>query len=46
MRLQLLNAFYDSVNYSLGTTISYTLLLLMTIGVLYVMAKYLGGEKK
>lgn len=46
MKLQLLNAFYDAVNYSLGSIIAYTLLLLMTVGLIYVMAKYLGGEKK
>lgn len=42
----LLNSFYDTVQYNLGWVIAWIFIILMTIGIIYVMAKYLGGEKK
>ncbi|MCB0700315.1 MAG: hypothetical protein H6551_07970 [Chitinophagales bacterium] len=46
MESVLLNAFYDTVQYGLGMTLCYIFILLMTIELIYVMAKYLGGDKK
>lgn len=45
MESVLLNAFYDTVQYGLGMTMCYIFIILMTIELIYVMAKYLGGEK-
>lgn len=42
----LLNAFYDIVQYGLGMTMCYIFMILMTIELIYVMVKYLGGNKK
>lgn len=42
----LLNAFYDTVTKSVGPTLMWVFILLMTIEILYVMAKYLGSEDK
>ncbi len=38
----LLNAFYDAVQYRIGTIISFVFIFLMVIALIYVMAKYLG----
>lgn len=46
MEIVLHNAFYDTVQYGLGMTMCYILIILMTIELIYVMAKYLGGDKK
>lgn len=37
----LLNAFYDAMQYNIGWVISYVLIFLMLIELIYVMAKYL-----
>lgn len=42
----LLNAFYDTFQYGLGMTLCYVFMILMTVELIYVMAKYLGGDKK
>ena len=42
----LLNAFYDTFQYGLGMTLCYVFIILMTVELIYVMAKYLGGDKK
>lgn len=42
----LLGAFYDSFQYSIGWVITYIFMFLMVIELIYVMAKYLGGDKK
>lgn len=41
----LLNAFYDAGN-KIGPILAWTFALLMTIQVIYVMAKYLGSSTK
>jgi amino acid permease len=41
----LLNAFYDTVNQSVGPTLAWVFVLLMFIELVYVMAKYLGAPK-
>lgn len=46
MTTVLLNSFYDTVQYGLGMTMCYIFMILMTIEIIYVMAKYLGGDKK
>lgn len=46
MEIVLHNAFYDTVQYGLGMTLCYIFIILMTIEIIYVMAKYLGGDKK
>lgn len=46
MKSVLLNAFYDVFQYGLGMTLCYVFMILMTIELIYVMAKYLGGSKK
>lgn len=46
MEILTLNAFYDTVQYGLGMTLCYIFMILMTIELIYVMAKYLGGGKK
>ncbi|HEY1031398.1 MAG TPA: hypothetical protein VGD89_06470 [Flavipsychrobacter sp.] len=46
MKSLILNAFYDSVQYNIGWIISYVFIFLMVIELIYVMAKYLGGDKK
>ena len=46
MKSLLLNAFYDAVQYNVGWIISYVFIFLMVIELIYVMAKYLGGDKK
>ncbi|MBS1773698.1 MAG: hypothetical protein JST82_12640 [Bacteroidetes bacterium] len=45
MKSLLLNAFYDNVQYNLGSVIVYILIFLMVIELIYVMAKYLGAKK-
>ena len=42
----MLSAFYDSVNKNVGPTLMWVFTLLMTIELIYVMAKYLGSEDK
>ena len=42
MKGLLLNAFYDAVQYHIGSVISYIFIFLMLIELIYVMAKYLG----
>ena len=42
----LLNAFYDAVNQNVGPVLMWVFVLLMTIELIYVMAKYLGSEKE
>jgi len=43
----LLTAFYDNINKNVGPTLMWIFTLLMTIELIYVMAKYLGtGDKK
>jgi len=42
----LLNAFYDTVNNSVGPTLAWIFVLLMGIELIYVMAKYLGSSDK
>ena len=43
----MLSAFYDNVNKNVGPTLMWVFTLLLTIELIYVMAKYLGtGEKK
>jgi len=41
----LLNAFYDTVNQSVGPVLAWVFVLLMFIELVYVMAKYLGAPK-
>jgi TRAP-type mannitol/chloroaromatic compound transport system permease small subunit len=45
-KLVVLNAFYDAMQYNIGWIISYIFIFLMLIELIYVMAKYLGGDKK
>lgn len=45
MTVQLLNSFYDTFQYGLGMTLCWVFMFLMTIELIYVMAKYLGGKK-
>jgi hypothetical protein len=40
----LLGAFYDNVNNNVGPTLMWVFILLMTIELIYVMAKYLGSS--
>ena len=40
----LLDAFYDNVNKNLGPTLMWVFTILLTVGFLYVMFKYLGSE--
>jgi hypothetical protein len=42
----LLSAFYDAVQYNIGWVISYVLIFLMLIELIYVMVKYLGYRSK
>lgn len=42
----MLNAFYDTVDQTVGPVLVWVFVLLMTIELIYVMVKYLGGEKK
>jgi len=43
----MLSAFYDNVNKNVGPTLMWVFALLLTIELIYVMAKYLGtGENK
>jgi amino acid permease len=42
----MLNAFYDTVDQTVGPILMWVFTLLMTIELIYVMAKYLGSEKK
>jgi len=43
----ILGAIYDRVNSSVGPTLMWVFSILMTIELIYVMAKYLGtGDKK
>lgn len=46
MKSLILNAFYDSFQYNIGYVITYIFLFLMVIELIYVMAKYLGGDSK
>ncbi|MBL7682287.1 MAG: hypothetical protein JNK00_02910 [Flavipsychrobacter sp.] len=46
MKSLMLGAFYDAFQYNIGDILVYTFIILMTIELVYVMAKYLGGEKK
>jgi hypothetical protein len=46
MEAVLHNAFYDTFQYGLGMILCYVFIILMTIELIYVMAKYLGGDKK
>lgn len=41
----MLNAFYDAVDNHVGPVLMWVFILLMTIELIYVMAKYLGSEK-
>jgi hypothetical protein len=41
MKGLLLNAFYDAVQYHIGSIVAYTFIFLMLIALIYVMAKYL-----
>jgi hypothetical protein len=41
----LLNAFYDAGN-KIGPVLTWFFIIMMTIGVVYTMAKYLGGSEK
>lgn len=41
----MLNTFYDAVNNNVGPVLMWVFILLMTIELIYVMAKYLGSEK-
>jgi hypothetical protein len=45
MQSLILNAFYDAGNV-IGPILAYIFLFLMTISMIYVMAKYLGGSKR
>lgn len=40
----LLNAFYDSIQYHIGWTLTYIFTILLAIELIYVMAKYLGSR--
>jgi len=40
----MLTAFYDNVNKNIGPTLMWVFLFLMTIELIYVMAKYLGSS--
>ena len=42
----LLNSFYDTVNTSVGPTLTWVFILLMFLELVYVMAKYLGSSEK
>ena len=44
MKSLLLDAFYDNVNKNLGPTLMWVFTILLTVGFLYVMFKYLGSE--
>ncbi len=46
MKSLMLGAFYDTFAYGVGDVLVYTFIILMVIELVYVMAKYLGGEKK
>lgn len=46
MNQVLLNAFYDTVNNHIGPVLAWVFVLLMTIELIYVMAKYMGSEDK
>jgi hypothetical protein len=46
MQKLFLSAFYDLVQYNLGWIISYFLIFLMVIELVYVMVKYLGTPEK
>lgn len=46
MSYLLLNAFYDSVNNSVGPVLMWVFILLMTIELIYVMAKYVFSSGK
>ena len=46
MKSLILNAFFDAFQYNIGNILVYTFIFLMVIELIYVMAKYLGGEKK
>jgi len=46
MKSLILGAFYDAFQYNIGDILVYTFVILMTVELIYVMAKYLGGEKK
>ncbi len=46
MKSLMLNAFYDAVQYNIGPMITYLFVFLLSIEVIYVMVKYLGGEEK
>lgn len=42
----MLNAFYDTVDQTVGPILVWVFVLAMTLELIYVMVKYLGGEKK
>lgn len=42
----ILGAFYDNVTKNVGPTLMWVFTLLLTVELLYVMAKYLGSEDK
>lgn len=44
MKGLLLNAFYDAMQYNIGWIITYILIFLMLIELIYVMIKYLGSR--
>ena len=46
MKSLLLNAFFDAFNFQIGPIVTYIFIFLMVIEMIYVMAKYLGSEKK
>jgi len=46
MNYLMLTAFYDTVNKNVGPTLMWVFILLMTIELIYVMAKYLGSSDK
>jgi len=46
MNKLILGAFYDNINKNVGPTLMWVFSILLTIELLYVMAKYLGSEDK
>ncbi len=45
MKLLVLNAFYDNINKNVGPTLMWVFAILLTIELIYVMAKYLGTNE-
>lgn len=42
----MLSAFYDNINKNVGPTLMWVFTILLTIELIYVMAKYVGAGKK